>query len=58
MDFHVAYENGGNLLDQWDRYSTKILHFLSKSSNVKDKQIRAMVDLLLAENASTIPESK
>ncbi|XP_031330893.1 uncharacterized protein LOC116161620 [Photinus pyralis] len=58
MDFTVAFSNGEGLLDNWEKCYDKILTFLFTDSNLKDKNLKLILEEIrkngsLSENSRT-----
>ncbi|XP_050544261.1 uncharacterized protein LOC126907191 [Daktulosphaira vitifoliae] len=50
MDFEAAFEKKGDLLENWEKNISKLLLFLSFNSNVKDKNVRKLIEIIRMNN--------
>lgn len=55
MDFKVEHSGANSLLDNWGDYYSKIVNYLAKDHNVKDKKLYAFLQDLKSDK---IGESK
>ncbi|KAF5303243.1 hypothetical protein FQR65_LT18998 [Abscondita terminalis] len=56
MDFHIAFDGRDGLLLNWDNYLGNFVKFLSSDGHIKDKKIKAVVEVL--KNSEDISESE
>lgn len=57
MDFNVLFDTGKGLLSKWETYLNNLISFLCNDNHVKDKSIKAYLQIL-KEELLIFPESK
>lgn len=55
MDFNILFDTGNGLLNKWDTCLNNLIMFLCKDTHVKDKSVKAYLQML---KQKTISESK